>query len=232
MSWNVRDLVSKAGNLIVSHLLLVHAWSGCDTTSATFGHGKTTLLKKLKASEVIQEISSVLCNPNASQEEIGQAGLQLFVILYGGKQQDSLNGLRYAKFMEMVSSSKTSIDPQKLPPTERTAYFHCLRVYLHVIIWSNLSGSEFTLDPKQWGWKVYRSVYMPITTDMNAAPESLLKFVRCRCKLSAKNPCGSNLCSCRRHGLKCVTACGDCRGETCRNSEPIEPIIDGEETEV
>lgn len=79
LSWNVRDLVSKAGNLIASHLLLVHAWSGCDTTSATFGHGKTTLLKKLKASEVIQEISSVLCNPNASQEEIGQAGLQLFV---------------------------------------------------------------------------------------------------------------------------------------------------------
>ena len=93
LSWNVRDLVSKAGNLIVSHLLLVHAWSGCDTTSATFGHGKTTLLKKLKASEVIQEISSVLCNPNASQEEIGQTGLRLFVILYGGKQQDSLNGL-------------------------------------------------------------------------------------------------------------------------------------------
>ena len=141
--------MSKAGNLIVSHLLLVHAWSGCDTTSATFGHGKTTLLKKLKASEVIQEISSVLCNPNALQEEIGQAGLRLFVILYGGKQQDSLNGLRYAKFMEMVSSSKTSIDPQKLPPTERTAYFHYLRVHLQVIIWSNLSGNGFTLDPKQ-----------------------------------------------------------------------------------
>ena len=31
LSWNVRDLVSKAGNLIVSHLLLIHAWSGCDT---------------------------------------------------------------------------------------------------------------------------------------------------------------------------------------------------------
>ena len=26
-------------------------------------------------------------------------------------------------------------------------------------------------------------------------------------------------CSCRKHGLKCVKACGDCRGENCRNAE-------------
>lgn len=140
--------------------------------------------------------------------------------------------MHHKKRSAKLACNCSSIDPQKLPPTEKTAYFHSLRVHLQVIIWSNLSGSDFTLDPKQWGWKVYRSVYMPITTDMNAAPESLLKFVRCRCKLSAKNPCGSNLCSCRRHGLKCVTACGDCRGENCRNSKPIEPILDGEETEV
>ena len=44
-------------------------------------------------------------------------------------------------------------------------------------------------------------------TDLAAAPESLLKFVRCQCKLLSKNPCGTNIiCSCR---LKCVTACGE-----------------------
>ena len=125
----ILDLVTKAGNLAVSNLLFVHAWSGCDTTSATFGQGKTTLLKKIKASKEIQTVCSAMCNPNASQEEIGQAGLRLFVILYDGKQHDYY----YAKFMEMVSSCKTSIDPRKLLPTERAAYFHAFRVHLQLL---------------------------------------------------------------------------------------------------
>ena len=71
---------------------------------------------------------------NATVEQIGEAGTRLFVITYGGKEDDSLNSLRYTKFMEMVSSSKAPLDPQKLPPTERAAHYHSLRVHLQVII--------------------------------------------------------------------------------------------------
>ena len=46
MVWKICDLVTKAGEVITSHLLFLHAWTGCDTTSATFGHGKTSMLKK------------------------------------------------------------------------------------------------------------------------------------------------------------------------------------------
>ena len=59
----------------------------------------------------------------------------------------------------------------------------------------------------------------PIITDLEPAAESLLKFIRCKCKLSTANPCGSNTCSCHKHELKCVIACGDCRGESFRNAE-------------
>ncbi len=61
---------------------------------------------------------------------------------------------------------------------------------------------------------------------MVAAPETLLKFVRCKCKLSSRNPCGTNLCSCRKNGLKCATACGDCRGENCKNAEDINVVLE------
>ena len=56
-------------------------------------------------------------------------------------------------------------------------------------------------------------------TDLEPAPESLLKFVQCKCKLSTANSCGRNTCSCCKHGLKYATACGHCRGESCRNAE-------------
>ena len=55
---------------------------------------------------------------SATAEQIGKAGTRLFVITYGGKQEDSLNSLWY---MEMVSSSKASLDPQKLPPYRKSS---------------------------------------------------------------------------------------------------------------
>ena len=45
----------------------------------------------------------------ATSELVGETGVQLFVIVFGGKQSDSLNTLRYAKYMEMVASAKRMI---------------------------------------------------------------------------------------------------------------------------
>ena len=123
--------------------------------------------------------------------------------------------------MQMIAS-KTMLDPQKLPPTEQAAYYHSLRVLLQVV-----KLSIDILDPKQWGWKLNRSSFAPIMTDLESVPENLLKFMRCKCKLSSKNPCGSSLCLCCKNGLKCVAALGDCLGENCN----IEEIILEKETE-
>lgn len=219
LAWKVKDLVNKAGEIVTSNLLFIHAWCGCDTTSATFGHGKTNLLKKMKQSEELQQISSVISNPQATEEEVGNAGIRLFVILYGGREEDTLGGLRFAKFMAMVSSCKGELKPWKLPPTDRAAHFHSLRVHLQVMVWSELKDTGF--DPEQWGWNLTGLVLTPVMTDRDAAPQSLLQFVRCKCKLSSRNPCGNNGCSCRKNGLKCVTACGDCRGDNCKNAEEL-----------
>ena len=227
--WNVKDIVFKTGEMLSSHILFIHAWSGCDTTSATFGQGKTTLMKKIKESQEIQQISSLMSDPNTTKEEVGSAGIKLFVHLYGGKQTDCLNSLRHAKFMEMASCGKT-LEPERLPPTERAAFFHSLRVHHQVISWKELSNEE--LDPLQWGWKLNEKMLMPIMTDLDPAPDNMLKFIRCKCKVSSRNPCGTNVCSCRKNGLKFVPACGDCRGETCNNSEQdLEEILDSDENE-
>ena len=63
----------------------------------------------------------------------------------------------------------------------------------------------------------------------NIAPDDLLQVIRCNCKLTSRNPCGSNLCSCRRNGLKCVPACGDCRGLSGNNGNEIDEPEDVQE---
>ena len=43
------------------------------------------------------------------------------------------------------------------------------------------------------------------------APDDLLKVIRCKCKSTSCNQCGTNLCSCRKNELSCVSACEECR---------------------
>ena len=73
----------------------------------------------------------------------------------------------------------------------------------------------------EWGWKKDRDVVVPTKTDFNPAPDWLLKVVRCKCKDGSRNQCGLMTCSCRKNGLECVAACGDCRGETCNNPSSL-----------
>jgi len=148
-NWRISDLVGQAGPIVTLYLLFLHAWSGCDITSATFGQGKIGLIKKLKQSKNVQTIAELIWI--ATVEQVGDVGVQLFVIVFGGKQSDSLNTLRYAKYMEMVASAKNS-NPQKLPPTARAAYYHSLHVHLQVILWKELTTDS--LDPLIWDWKL------------------------------------------------------------------------------
>lgn len=108
------------------------------------------------------------------------------------------------------------LEPEKMPPTERAAYYHGLRVHFQVIEWKMLE-QPVALDPLEWGWKMENDKLCPVTTDKPVAPDNLLKVIRCKCKKTSKNQCGSNICTCRKHGLKCVAACGGCHGEDCNN---------------
>ena len=76
----IRDLISKAGKTVTSHLLFTHAWTGCDITSATFGHGKANLLKKIQVSEEVQQIAHLMGDFSVTPEEVGRAGIRLFLI--------------------------------------------------------------------------------------------------------------------------------------------------------
>ncbi len=106
----MRDIITSCGEVVVPHRLFIHAWSGCDTTSATYNQGKSALLKMVKQSPKLQKTSLLMSDLGATQEEIACAGCQVFLNLYGGKATDSLTSLRYLKFMEMMSNGKNLSD--------------------------------------------------------------------------------------------------------------------------
>ena len=161
--------------LTLKNLLFIHSWSGCDTTSATFGQGKGLLLKKMSPSQELQELSQLFYKNEANHVEIRQVGLRIFVILYGGKLDDNLTKLRYAHYMNLVATLKQQIRPEKLPPTQSAAEYHSYRVYLQVVLWNTLMGTQ--VSPLEWGWKEGNGMYKPIALTKDPAPPEILNVI-------------------------------------------------------
>ena len=88
--------------------------------------------------------------------------------------------------------SRGEILPEKLPPTERAAHYHSLRVHLQIIVWLTFGNTNLE-DSLEWGWKLEDSILCPVMTDLAVAPEDLLKYIRCKCKPSNRQ-CGTNRC--------------------------------------
>ena len=58
----------------------MHAWSGCDTSSAIFNQGRTALLKLVEeGSNNIPLVYSIFDNSLPTQDEIATASINLFV---------------------------------------------------------------------------------------------------------------------------------------------------------
>jgi hypothetical protein len=226
---SIRNVQKNIGCTAVKELLVVHALTGCDTTSALFGIGKPTAFKKVTGYKAALPLAEVISSYSSTQDEVAYAGCQLLVMLYGGKSHDTLNSLRFTTYMSLCATSISKPVPEKLPPTERAAYYHCLRTHLQVVQWKSLMTQN--INAIDWGWVLEEGKLKPLSTDLEPAPADLLKVIRCGCKSSSKNPCSTNLCTCRRNGLHCVSACGDCHGDVCMNAEQVITTYESETCE-
>lgn len=170
----------------------------------------------MKTSPEMQTLSHVfLVDDNLTK--IQSAVERMFVMLYNGIAGQSLDDLRYRLFCLKVAVGTTFLQVHTLPPTSATVRFHSLRGYFQVQEWL---GGKLSLERTQYGWRCEQDKFMPITTDIPAAPADLLQVIRCMCR----NNCDTRRCSCRKHGLECTPSCEECSGMSCFNS-PV-PAID------
>lgn len=190
-----------------THLMSLHAITGCDTVSALFGQGKKKAF--LLAQKDSLHVLDVFENSGSSKDNIARAGEEFLLKLYGARRVDTLDKYRYTCYNRSISSSSvsSSFKLQSLPPTSAAAAQHSFRTYLTVQQWK---GNQ--LDPTEWGWRIQDNMMVPVETDQHVAPDSILKLVSCGCK----GGCG-RACGCRKLGLHCTPMCSQCEGQTCTN---------------
>ena len=213
--WDIKTLQTALSPQICNNILFCHAFGGCDTTSSLFNIGKKALLIKLRDSSSFKQHATVFGDESSPKENIITAGAKASVILYGGKENDNLNTLRYVKYLNYLTNSTAGVDPRRLPPTESSAKFHSLQTFFQVQVWMTLCNEKcMSIHSTDWGWELKEGHLLPVCTDSAATPVELLHVVKCNCKTD----CTSARCSCRKHGLSCTAGCGHCRGDSCMNS--------------
>ena len=81
---------------------------------------------------------------------------------------------------------------------------------------------------EKWEWKVTGGELFPVSMDLPNAPDSLLKLIQC----NRSSDSSTLRCICRKTGLQCIPACGQCKGSACTNftveygSEDLEELLE------
>ena len=106
-----------------------------------------------------------------------------------------------------------------MAPTEQTAFYHGLRVHLQIITCKVLDNTEIELMPDEWGWYWKGNQLFPIMTDLDVAPESLLRWynaiVNRHHKISVEQIYAAAAVSMGWN----VSTCGECFEENSENKE-------------
>ena len=214
--YNVIEIAESLTELQRFAILLIHAFTGCDTVSSIFGYSKEKLFTSLTSTDLLRDQFDVFYSADSTIEDISKAGVELFQSIYNslGTPLSKLRLHRYDK-----QSKAGVIRPEGLPPTDSAASQHSLRAYLQLQDWLLLQS--MSRDPLDYGWCRHASGYEPVMMTEPMAPEHLLKFVSCNCKGS----CLTQRCSCQKNNMKCISACGNCHGTDCKNVK-LDVIVD------
>jgi hypothetical protein len=213
--YSTQSIIDKTA---ADNILFLHAFSGCDTTSALFNQGKMKCVNVLLKNPHLKELVQVFKNQDANPEIIAEAGERFLLTLYGysGVKSISLNNYRHQCFTKLAYKNKFNF--ALLPPTEAAARQHSFRTYHQVQQWCGVEKNA-----EQWGWKKSKNGLIPVTTLQPPAPETLLKLISCKCKIGCRGACGY-----RKAGLKCSIICTNCNG-ACDNIQVLLQDSDEEE---
>ena len=153
--WDIKTLLDKIhGTTFKSHILAIHALSGCDTSSRIYGKGKEKFFNIHRDNVEYWNAAELFYKIDVPKEEIIKAGQLIFLTVYRNANQNvigDLNSLRAACYEGKTYKAASLIKAQTLPPTSDAAALHSLRCYLQVQVWQ---GND-TLNPLEnrvWVW--------------------------------------------------------------------------------
>ncbi len=218
---DIGKVAFTVGTDVCRALVGMHAYTGCDTTSAFAGKGKASALKFLTSNCIKNTFLELGQEWDLSPELMDK--LEAFTcLLYAPKMSStSVNDLRYHLFC----AKNGEIESHQLPPCQDCLVKHAQRANYQAAKWRRcLEQHPQVPSPVGRGWKVEMEEgaeqLVVDWMDGQPAPQAVLDLLACKCVRQCKLP----KCVCMANGLKCTDMC------SLSNCENRLSISDNEET--
>ncbi|KAL2098309.1 hypothetical protein ACEWY4_007516 [Coilia grayii] len=147
---NISKLAQCLGEDLCDALIGMHAFTGCDSTSAFADQGKLKALKLVKGSKTFQDSFKSLGTSWAVSEEVHR-NMESFVCrMYAPSSSIcDINDVRYMLFC----AKRGEVDSSSLPPCRDCLKLHIQRANYQAGIWRHcLEGQPDIPEPRGHGW--------------------------------------------------------------------------------
>jgi hypothetical protein len=214
----IHDVVRSFSIHETQMLPLLHALSGCDTTSFFFGKGKRSFIKAASKrpadlADVCTKLEKQTTLTEELRDRIVTVATELLTTVYHTNEFSNLCTLRGHLYARKP-------DIKGLPPTDDAFRQHVLRAILQTCIWVKaMQPTPSIPDIFQSGWVSLPAGVRPLLMLRSSMPENLLGNLFCNCK----QMCSRN-CPCKKKNVACDITCS-CKGEraTCLRAQLANP---------
>ena len=159
-------------------LMVLHAYSGCDGTSAFKGKGKIKPLKILEKKPEFIHSLAVVGDSWGVTHQVLEILEELTCAVYGYYRCKDINQCRHVKLKEKCEEKldpTKSIDMGSLPPCKDSLHQHICRVNYQVAIWkrSHIPSPAIPSPTDGHGWKLDGGTLEPKWTDGDIIPPEM-----------------------------------------------------------
>ena len=191
----------------------MHVITGCDIVSYPYGKGKISALKVLLEGNFI-ELSDVLGEEHATDDELLSLGQIFFAALYGQPEGTTMNDARHNIY---IKKKGKLMQIMCLPPTDKNLLHHLKRAQLAVMLGKAANQTKPPdIELTDYSWTFKGDIPMPLFAADSPAPPELLNVLSCSCKAQGK-ACSTANCTCHKNQIPCTSYC-NCEGlELCLN---------------
>ena len=182
---DVTTLATSLSSEYCTALLGLHAFTGCDTTSAFKGKGKVKALKIMQNDARFQNAFQLLGEAWKLEKETVDEIDRFACVLYGNKKIKEVNNLRFATLQarcggDEISKEVKHYDLATLPPCRSVLEQHVFRCNFQTRIWklAHVPEPDVPRPTDGHGWLEENDIMKPKWTDGNIMPKNLVDILQ------------------------------------------------------
>ena len=113
--WNI-GYANRILGKICHGILVIHNFSGCDTTSRIHSVRKPAVLEKYRKSNEFQKLTTIFLDLSAKKGDTIDAGEQLMLSITGAtKKEKTMDEKRLADYYKKLGNDLSHLDPPQMP---------------------------------------------------------------------------------------------------------------------